>query len=130
LHVVDPFVYREIQSGRIDVPELLLCPDLLFAAEIIEDGRLMERRQFKKDEESTLDEIVDELNLSAPHWTFEVSPLTGSEETAGCKQVTDNGSRCLRELGVVPGSTVHFRRRRLDEHGEPPDVDLFPPGSR
>jgi hypothetical protein len=110
LHVVDPFVYREIQSGRIDVPELLLSEDLRFAAEIIDGGTLVERRQFNKDEETPLDEVVGELDLSAPHWTFEVSPLTGIDETAGRKPVTDNGSLSIRELGVVPGSTLHFRR--------------------
>jgi len=110
LHVVDPSVYREVQSGRIDVPELLLCADLRFAAEIIDDGTLVERRQFKKDEETPLDVIVGELDLSAPHWTVEVSPLTGIDETAGRQPVTGNGSRSIRELGVVPGSTLHFRR--------------------
>jgi hypothetical protein len=130
LHIVDPSVYREIQSGRIDVLELLLCVDLRFAAEIIDGGVLVERRQFKKHEETPLDEIVSELNLSAPHWTFEVSPLTGIDETAGRKPVMDYGARCIRDLGVVPGSTLHFRRRLLDEHGEPPDVDVFPPGAR
>src|SRR5262249_7577961 len=117
VHVVDPSVYREIQSGRIDVLELLLCEDVRFWAEIVEDEVLLERRQFKKGETTFLGDIVKELGLSANHWSFEVSPLTGIDETLGAvalsKRHTDGQSqtvRSIRELGVVPGSTLHFRR--------------------
>ena len=111
LHVVDPSVYREIQSGRIDVLELLLCEDIRFWAEIIEGDVLVERRQFEKSRTTLLDAIVAELALSAQHWAFEVSPLTGIDETVGPTALSATHlGRSIRELGVVPGSTVHFSR--------------------
>jgi hypothetical protein len=117
LHVVDPSVYREIQSGRIDILELLFCEDVRFWAEIVEDEVLLERRQFQRGETTLLGDIVKELGLSENHWTFEVSPLTGIDETVGFvalskRHVDGRGhtARSIRELGVVPGSTLHFRR--------------------
>jgi hypothetical protein len=119
LHLVDASVYREIQSGRIDVLELLLCQDVRFWAEIIEGESLVERRQFKRDEKNTrLGDLVEELGLSREHWEFEVSPLTGIAENTGRAALTAIHSdgcvhveRSLRELGVVPGSTLHFHRK-------------------
>ena len=118
LHIVDASVYREIQSGRIDVLELLLCQDIRFWAEVIEGESLVERRQFKRDENNTsLGDLVEELGLSLEHWEFEVSPLTGIAENTGRAALTAiQGDGCahversLRKLGVVPGSTLHFHR--------------------
>jgi hypothetical protein len=116
LHVVDPSVYREIQSGRIDVLELLLCEDIRFWAEIIEGDVLVERRQFKKSRTALLGAIVAELGLSAQHWEFEVSPLTGIEEKVGRTALNETHlNRSVHELGIVPGSTVHFSRLQVKE---------------
>jgi SIR2-like protein len=116
LHVVDPSVTREISSGRIDVVELLQAADIRFWAEIVENGVLLERRLFHKDEATQLQSIVDELDLPVPHWKFLVSPPTGiweaTEPTAleAVEAGRPQTSRSLRELGVVPGSVLHFRR--------------------
>ena len=53
LHVVDPSVSREISSGRIDIVELLQPGSIRFWAEIVENGVLLERRLFHKDEVDT-----------------------------------------------------------------------------
>jgi hypothetical protein len=117
VHLVDASVYREIQSGRIDVLELLLCQDVCLWAEIIEGETLVERRQFKKNETTSVGTIIDELGLSQSGWEVEVSPLSGIDEAEGrialngcCSDGRANTARSLRELGVVHGSTLHFRR--------------------
>jgi len=113
VHVVDPSVYREFQSGRIDVLELLLCEGIRFGTEIIEGEVLVERRQFQKSETTKLETIVGELGLSVQHWAFELSPLTGIDETVGPTALSATLlGRSIRQLGVVPGSTVHFTRLR------------------
>lgn len=112
LYVVDRSVSRELVSGRIDVLELLRCPDIAFWAEIVEDGVLLERRKFQQDESTLLRDIVDELALDARYWTFDISPVSDIDAPAGPVGLEPLASRTLRELGVVPGSTLHFRRAR------------------
>ena len=64
-----------------------------------------------------LEQVVEELGLSPAHWTFEVSPLPGIDESVGpaaldATRRDGNASLALsiRELGLVPGSTLHLRR--------------------
>lgn len=123
LHIVDSSVYREIQSGRIDVLELLLCEDVRFWAEIVEGDVLVERRQFKRSEVTALAEILEELGLRAPGWQILVSPLTRVdvpddpvELVSKHRDGRDLTQLSIRELGVIPGSTLHFSRS--DRPGE------------
>lgn len=119
LHVVNPSVYREIVSGRIDVLELLQCKNnIRFWAEVAEGGTLLERRQFLENESMLLESVADELCLTTANWSFDVSPPTGIVQIDGLIPLDGQDpkgnpwtQRSLRELGVVPGSTLHFRRR-------------------
>jgi hypothetical protein len=116
LHVVDPSVTREIASGRIDVLELLRCPDISFWTETIENDALVERRRFQKKESDSLESIVSELCLDKDHWKLEVSPLAGIRGydwpvlLSGELQEKPVLSLLLSELGLIPGGTLHFRR--------------------
>ena len=117
LHVVDQSVSREISSGRIDIVELLHAESIRFWAEIVENGVLLDRRLFQEDELTRLQTIVDDLGLPTRYWTFLVSPPSGITENPDpvALDMAEAGhtptSRSLRELGVVPGSVLHFHRR-------------------
>jgi hypothetical protein len=112
LHVVDLEVTRELSSGRIDVTEILLCDDLRFWVEIVEADGTLERRLFQKDPRTTIQEVIDELGLSAPYWTFEVSPPTSIQDPLlPPSDLESHVSRALADLTIVPGGTFHLRRR-------------------
>lgn len=111
LHVMSEPVYADVASGRLDVLELLSCRDLRFWAEIVPRTGEIERRLFQEMPDVLLDEIVQALNLSADQWTVEVSPATTVEELARPNRpVRACLNLNLQGLGVVPGSTLHFRR--------------------
>ena len=113
IHVVDPSVTREISSGRIDIVELLQPGSIRFWAEIVENGVLLERRMFQKDDFAQLQTILDDLDLPPRCWTFMVSPSPGiADDPDPILLLSDTAaiSLSLRKLGVVPGSVLHFRR--------------------
>jgi hypothetical protein len=121
LHVVAEPVYREIASGRIDVLELLSCSDVRFWAEVVSENGEFERRLFQEDPKTTLGDVVRELNLSPEHWTFEVSPAPSLDDLKEPrKPISGNAARTLQNLGVVPGSTLHFRRNTSSGAGAAP----------
>ena len=116
LHVVLDFVYQDIASGRIDVLELLSCPDIRFFVEVLSAGGEVERRLFQAMPDLTLDSLVKDLQLTAAQWTLEVTPPPGLEQ--GPHALTGRRlSQTIQELGVVPGSTVHFRRAVSQRRG-------------
>jgi hypothetical protein len=108
LHVIAPSVYMDLASGRIDVLELLSCVDLRFWAEIAAQSEEFERRLFQTSSKEKVSAIVRKLNLSPPHWTVEVSPAPRPYDPV--RRVSALLQRTLDDLGVVPGSTLHFRR--------------------
>jgi SIR2-like domain len=109
LHVVLDFVYQDIASGRIDVLELLSCPDIRFFVEVVSAAGEVERRLFQAMPNLTLDLLVKDLQLTAAQWTLEVTPPPDLEQ--GPHALTGRRLRqTIKELGVVPGGTVHFRR--------------------
>lgn len=108
LHVVLEAVYRDIASGRIDVLELLSCRDIRFFVEVITDAGEVERRLVQELPDTTLETIVGGLQLSPAYWEVEVSPPPSLDEHQG--PVTERLALTLQQLGVLPGSTVHFRR--------------------
>jgi hypothetical protein len=109
LYVVLDAVYHDIISGRIDVLELLSCRDMRFFAEIVSDAGVLERRLFQMMPDTPLNEIVRQLQLSSEHWTVEVTPPPSLEAPATIS-LRDRLAETLQSLGVVPGSTLHFRR--------------------
>ena len=111
LHIVSQPVYADIASGRIDVLELLSCYDFRFWAEVVSSRRQIERRIFQEMPDVQLREIVHAMNLSADHWTVEVSPATSvGELDQPIRPVRECLDLTLEDLGIVPGSTFHFRR--------------------
>jgi hypothetical protein len=112
LHVLAESVTMEIAAGRLDVLELLGCEDVRFSTEIVRDDRTVERRVFELPPRTTkLAEVTRQLDLPTKQWTVEVSPRPSLHERyRAVVRVEGSAATTLHELGVVPGSTLHFRR--------------------
>ena len=108
LHIVLESVYRDVASGRIDVLELLSCKDIRFFAEIVSDTGEIERRLFQDMPKERLCSIVERLGLSPEHWKLQVTPPPSLEPVE--YPLSARLDFTLQDLGVVPGSTLHFRR--------------------
>jgi hypothetical protein len=109
IHVVLDAVYLDIASGRIDVLELLSCSDLRFFVEVIADGGEIERRLLQMLPQTAIDDLIAQLQLSPDCWTLEVTPPP-SLEPQPPNPLRSRSGETLQSLGVVPGSTIHFRR--------------------
>lgn len=108
LHVVLDSVYLDIASGRIDVLELLSCKDIRFFVEVVSETGEIERRLLQMMPETKLDEVVGYLRLSRDHWTVELTPPPSLEKPS--ESLRERLKLTLLQLGVIPGSTLHFRR--------------------
>jgi hypothetical protein len=109
IHIIDETVSREIASGRIDISELLNCRDIRFWAEVVLDSGELERRLFQCMPDVQLCKVVGDINLPPDGWTVEVTPPPRLEEPKP-EAIKSLLSSSLTKLGVVPGSTLHFRR--------------------
>jgi hypothetical protein len=113
LHVIAPPVHMEIASGRLDVLELLTCPDVRFWAEVAADGEVVERRLFQEVPSTPLLRVVDRLHLPHRGWELEVVPapnlLTLEEQELDVGRHVER-ARTLLDVGVVPGSLLRFTR--------------------
>ena len=107
LYILSDSVYQDIASGRIDVLELLSCTDIRFFVEILAQTGELERRLFQSMPGETLKSLVDRLGLSPRHWTLEVTPPPSLNPQPPLRKRL---SLTLQQLGIVPGSTLHFRR--------------------
>jgi hypothetical protein len=113
LHALQESVTMEIAGGRLDVLELLSCDDVRFSTEMVRDDRSIERRVFELRPHATrLSDVVRQLNLSPRRWSVEVSPRPSvHRDFQPRRRVSSCARATLHELGVVPGSTLHFRRQ-------------------
>jgi len=111
IHVIAQPVYADVASGRIDVLELLNCRDFRFWIEVVPRTGEIERRLFQEMPHTPLSQIVQAVNLAPDLWTVEVSPATTVGELEQPRRpVRAALDLTLESLGVVPGSTLHFRR--------------------
>ena len=82
-------VYQDIASGRVDVLELLSSRDVRFFAEVVSSTAEVERRLFQLMPDTTLKELVSDLQLSPDHWQFEITPPPSLQAAAsGCYETT------------------------------------------
>jgi hypothetical protein len=109
LHVIDPDVRLDIDSGRIDVLELLSCEEVRFWVEIRHDGLEAERHIELRSPETTLGEIAERYHAASPHWRAEALPAPTHLQRL-LPLTPETLSLPLTEIGIVPGSTLRFRR--------------------
>jgi hypothetical protein len=109
LHVVADSVIREIASGRIDVLELLSCVDMRFFGEVLGEQGELERRLFQLSPDTRLAAVAGDLQLAPGLWEARVTPPPGLDDLW---HALDEASlaQTVQAFGVVPGSTLHFRR--------------------
>lgn len=116
IHLIAAPVFREVASGRLDVLELLSCHDTRFWAEVHDESPqggtvLSERRLFQLDPKTPLRDVVKDLDLPTAGWDLEVQPAPNLLElNERDRAVEPRLDAMIFELGVVPGSTLHFRR--------------------
>jgi SIR2-like protein len=109
LHVVLDVIYLDVASGRLDVLELLTSRDLRFFVEIVGDNGRLERRLFQMMPDVRIRDVIEQLQLASRYWTMTVTPPP-SIELIENEPVRSQLEATLQTLGVVPGSTIHFRR--------------------
>lgn len=109
MHLIQPEVYSEIASGRLDVLELLTCEDLRFWVEVRWSEAEIERRLFQLASTQPLRAVLATLNLPAPGWTFRIVPW-GDPRYAQALNVGESLDCTLEELSLVPGATLRFER--------------------
>lgn len=109
LYLVQDSVIQAVAGGRIDVLELLSCTDMRFFAEVVGEGGELERRLFQTKPELPLAEVAADLQLARDEWELRVSPPPDASDPWLALDA-ERLARALQSLGVVPGSTLHFRR--------------------
>jgi hypothetical protein len=109
IYVVDRTVAFELESGRLDITDLLgKDPALRFWTEARVEGGALDRRLFGVPENTNVRAIADALDLPAAGWLVDVVPLPrlGAAVLHRIEEVSD---KTLADLDVVPGATIRFR---------------------
>jgi hypothetical protein len=107
----DVSAWQAVQSGRLDLTEILDCEAVRFFVEIEHDVGVR-RTPMYWDDRKTLASVAEFFMLGGA-WHARVEPqpyLRGAELLASSNET-------LADLGVVPGSTVQFCRERTRERG-------------
>lgn len=107
IHVVDQAAIRDLTSGTLNVLELLDSADLRFWLEIV-DGDRLERELLIRDESDTVSELAADYSVNSEAWEVEVEPRIAVDQAA---IPVREAPPTLRAIGVLPGSTLRFRRR-------------------
>jgi len=109
LHVIDTDVRLDIDSGRIDVLELLSCEEVRFWVEVRFDGQEAERHIEYRAIDTTLGEIAERFHASGPLWQADVIPSPTRRQNV-INLDASSLKLTLADLGIVPGSTLRFSR--------------------
>jgi hypothetical protein len=104
-----PMVQRkELWANQYECPK----PFANMMALIVQEWFLqqqLDRRLFQCMPDVQLRKIVGDMHLSPDFWTVAVTPPPLSEEPKP-QPIEPLLSSSLTELGILPGSTLHFRR--------------------
>ena len=109
IYVIDRTVAFELESGRLDITDLLGKDSVLrFWTEARMEGGSLDRRLFGVSEDTKVHAIADALDLPAAGWLVDVVPLPrlGAAVLHRIEEVAD---KTLADLDVVPGATIRFR---------------------
>ncbi len=128
VHSTDPDVLFDIETGRIDPRELLICDDLRFAVEVEHNSETLITEPFECAGNTTVKTVALALNIlrtderqqTSEEWLIEVEPSpTGLPHILPLMSNTKKSSALnisLTELGVVPDSVLRFVRIELPKH--------------
>jgi len=109
IYVVDRSVAFELESGRLDITDLLgTDTNLNFWTEARMKGGGLDRRLFGVPETTTLGVIADALDLPQEGWLVDVVPLPRLGG-AVLHRIEEAHDRTLADLDVVAGATLRFQ---------------------
>jgi hypothetical protein len=108
IHLVNPDVWLDITSGRINVSELATVDEIRFWVELIPKSGLAERRIFDVAGTRSLGYVLDLLAVPAKGWNGEVIPAP--EVGAAAFPTQQNRTATLDALGLIPGSTLRLKQ--------------------
>ncbi len=116
VHIVNKDIWFNIQSGRLDLLELLRCDDMrVVVVTNVDDGPVgvaenAAVRQFRViGPAATAQEVADTADVPHAGWMFEVYPSPTKTKFVHPLDSAEAKER-LTDLGAVPGSTIRFFR--------------------
>jgi hypothetical protein len=101
----DPSAWAAVQSRRLDPNEILGCEALRFFVEL-DDGRVIRRTPMYVTEEEQMSDLADYFQVAVEGWEALIHPSPFFDQ----QPASTTATRTLRDLGIVPGSTIRFRR--------------------
>ena len=110
IHLVNPDVWLDITSGRINVSELATVDDIRFWVELTPRSGLPERRIFDFPGTTSLGHVLDLLAVPSEGWNGEVIPAP--EVGASAFPAEQNRAATLDALGLIPGSTLRLEQEK------------------
>lgn len=110
IHVVDAPAAFEMTSGRLDVGELLTAEDVRFWVEILDRHGGVQRELVTAASEDRVEAWAEQYHIPEG-WSVAVDPNPEADPTTyhvGARTAERRPPDSLRELGVIPGSTLRF----------------------
>jgi hypothetical protein len=106
VHLVDPSIWFNIQSGRLNLQELLSCDTFQINALVSNPDNTSSRQYRIVGPATTAAEVAESVHVPLGWWA-EVYP---SPAAGGVRFPLADGSarKPLVDVGVIPGGTVRF----------------------
>ncbi len=107
IYAVPPSVINYIRTRPLEIEELLNCNDTRITIEI-QDKDEIERYQLFIDSKKSLEEVSNFYSINSRFWNASIFPAP----SMGFEQIQPNDKESLEALGVIPGSTIIYSRKR------------------
>jgi hypothetical protein len=101
----DPSAWNAVQSRRLDPHEIMGCEALRCFVEL-DEGGLIRRTPMYVSEEKQMIDLADYFQVAVEGWEARIYPSPFFDQ----QLTSTTATRTLRDLGIVPGSTIRFRR--------------------
>jgi hypothetical protein len=111
VHLQDPEIVSLVIAGKIDVSELLLCPNIRFSAEAHYLSGAINQSTFIESPTTTIGSICEcfSLDSDSQDWQIEVFPELKPHEKP--LTVAEAFELSLEELAVIPNSRIVLTQR-------------------
>jgi hypothetical protein len=105
IHIADASVINYVRKHFLDIEDLMRCDDLQVNIEI-RDGKNSQWYQIYVASNTELTALSTFYNISDPSWGVDIEPIPYKTN----KPTRSNDVTSLRALGVIPGSTIIYKR--------------------
>jgi hypothetical protein len=114
--LVDPSIWFNIFSGRLDILELLRTDDIEVVT-VMQNPDGTTTRQYRIVRPTdTLQSVAKSVHVPLKGWAAEVLPPPTTDR-ASIRLLDDRAKSSLDELGAVPGSTIRFFAQEPERGG-------------